>query len=352
MFKSINRVLKFTILFVAVYFVFIFFKSNVLAATVDNPPSGGTSTCGTDSSKHCDNSNDCANCCGGNTTSCSYACNVISNGKGGYDKVCAWDIGDSCTNWVNYGECIDHCQGQVCADSAHPYDYQIISCGGGTCGQCGNGAGITCGAQTCCGGASCCFCGCKSGSCSAGCCDTHAPKSLLVTQTSPTSATITWSETMPSGSSPYKAKSQRVYVGTDLSKVTAWCPSGVGPGTGCVLADTKVPLGTQSYNTGNILSPNTLYYYEVIDWYGNDCNKPAVTESFSSCEMSPSSLNLQAGQSAQLETITQGLSNATVSYVDEGNSVSFNPSEVHTYVYTPASLDTSESSGNDRVDFD
>lgn len=133
---------------------------------------------------------------------------------------------------------------------------------------------------------------------------------------------------------------QYVYVGTDINQVLNNCSSS----NSCVV-NAKLSKTATSYTTGNVLTPNTLYYWSVVSFNNNSCNKYAMVPALSSCNISPASLNLVAGQSAQLETLTGGLTGATVTYADEGNSVSFNPAVTQNF-NTPVSLDASADGGN------
>ena len=310
------RYIKSTICFVVLFVLFGFlalFPQNVRAVCSISGEGSKTGTC--------------------KSLGISDTCNIGSN--------CGnFNISSPCTTGIAVdSETIDPSNGKtVC-------NYHTYYCEGSSCGSSCNGAGegAVCGSQTCCSNQNCCYCGCKSTSCAAGCCTAKAATNLLVTDNaSGTSAVITWSPaTVGSDKKMTNEKEQQLYVGTDANKVLNRCPNGTGSGTGCTLAVTGLSTSTSSYNTGNILSPNTVYYYMVVSWNSTDCNKYAMAPSLSSCFLSPTAINLQAGQSTTLETNATGVANGTVTYSDEGSSLSFNPNPTTTYAYTI--LDASES---------
>ena len=137
-----------------------------------------------------------------------------------------------------------------------------------------------------------------------------------------TSVTLNW----VSGSG---GTTQLLRLGPNRIEVETGCPGGVGPGLGC-LVGTPLPLGADTYNTGNILTPNTTYYWRVAEYngvngdykdFGNIC-KAASSVSFatppSSCTLDayvPSPVNVAAGDTANV-TVNVTPINGTIDRVD------------------------------------
>ncbi len=96
-------------------------------------------------------------------------------------------------------------------------------------------------------------------------CNLTYPTNVNLTNQNPTSSVLNWSLPTVVGTS------QRVRVGSSATAVADGCPSGTGPGTGCVV---KATLGTTetSYNVTG-LTPDTVYYYRVINHLNTDCRK-------------------------------------------------------------------------------
>lgn len=63
---------------------------------------------------------------------------------------------------------------------------------------------------------------------------------------------------------------QLIRIGTDQTEVNSGCPGGAGPGLGCVVAE-SMPLSQSGYQTGDILSPETTYYWRVIEYETSTC---------------------------------------------------------------------------------
>lgn len=104
---------------------------------------------------------------------------------------------------------------------------------------------------------------------------TTAPSGLNCTAVTATSAQLNW--TPGAG-----GVNQLIRLDTDLADVTSGCPGGVGPGPGqCLLKDDAVPLGQSTYGTGSILSPETLYYWRIVEYrnatHYSDANSSCTT---------------------------------------------------------------------------
>jgi len=88
----------------------------------------------------CDQTSQCQFECNG-SPSCTASC--VDYQPGIKCGKCKWTVGNTCTKdstWINVGTCAldTHCQEQKC-ENGHDYDLQLVSCGGGTCGQTGGG---------------------------------------------------------------------------------------------------------------------------------------------------------------------------------------------------------------------
>lgn len=121
-----------------------------------------------------------------------------------------------------------------------------------------------------------------------------------MTQVSANNWTVTWTK----GAS---GKNQAIYVGTDKTAVSKSCPNGTGEGTGCAIKNESLDPNAQSYNVTG-LAAGTFYYFMLKESCGS---ASAVTSILSSCDLSPSSLTLSFGQTADVDTNVASSSNIT-----------------------------------------
>ena len=209
---------------------------------------------------------------------------------------------------------------------------------------CTIGGGCTCGAwnNQSCGGGSCPAWqrlqtrNCNPGGCAAqskcvddaSCgvlpppCSVTAPTSPSMTNLTGTSVRLNWTPGSGGTIQPFR-------LGPNRTEVETGCPGGVGPGLGC-LVGTSLAVGTSTYNTGNILTPNTTYYWRAVEYngangdykdFGNIC-KVASSVSFvtpiPSCTVNsylPSPVNVPAGET-RLVTVNVTPLNGTIDRVD------------------------------------
>jgi|GEM_PF-3216054 len=161
-------------------------------------------------------------------------------------------------------------------------------------------------------------------------CTATAPTNIVVTSTSFTSANVTW--TRGTGGT-----SQRIYIGTDQGIVDGGCQGGIGPGTGCVTANTTLTSAQTSYATGNVLTPGNVYYYSVVNYTSASCSKPSIDKIvISSCSLVPSTLTITNGDSHILSSSVatgDGVTQVTFSSGTPG-SVSVNPATDVTFPYS------------------
>lgn len=186
-------------------------------------------------------------------------------------------------------------------------------------------------------------------------CNVGAPPSLIITNpgNSPTRATATW--TPVSGTT-----GQSIFIGTDKTAVNGYCANGTGPGTGCVVANTNLPACTTascSYDTGDVLSPGTVYYWHLfILFNGLNCGQDVYATNLTSCKVQPSSFTLYPGGTQAISTIVNPSPEiGSVSYQTSGAFITVNPSadnsspygttvtgvtpgsgRVNSYVYAPS----------------
>ncbi|MGA2910869.1 MAG: hypothetical protein ABSE04_03685 [Candidatus Microgenomates bacterium] len=112
-----------------------------------------------------------------------------------------------------------------------------------------------------------------------------------MTQVSTNNWTVTWTK----GAS---GKNQAIYIGTDETAVSKSCPNGTGEGTGCVVKNESLDPNAQSYSVTG-LAAGTFYYFMLKESCGS---ASAVTSLLTSCDLSPSSLTLNFGQTATVYT--------------------------------------------------
>lgn len=197
----------------------------------------------------------------------------------------------------------------VCAQVCHDYQFcESTSYGSQNGGQCDvyyccdyvNNCGGTCGPGTY---------GCNNGCCDygptqppgsdgggpGGSCTNTAPTNLTVTATSATSSHVSW--TPGTGGT-----SQTIFVGANQTEVEAGCPGLSSPA--CVVI-TSLPSNQSTYDTGDILSAGTVYYYKVFNIDStNSCSAGSSTVlGLSSCLISPSgSITIPFGGSQIITT--------------------------------------------------
>ncbi len=126
-------------------------------------------------------------------------------------------------------------------------------------------------------------------------CSTTSPTNLVVSQNSPTSATVTW--TPGTG-----GDSQAIYVGPTESIVHANCNV---VGEDCIIKD-GLGVADTSYATGNVLQAGTVYFYKVVNVNGTIANCSSGTDTvttLSSCSLSPSVLSLSPSDTAILTAV-------------------------------------------------
>lgn len=137
-------------------------------------------------------------------------------------------------------------------------------------------------------------------------CTSTAPSALSATRDSPTSATLQWT---PGANGAYQA----LWVSTDSDPQTG-CAGSLGGTSVCPVRQdsgtTPLPSTTSSYAIDNILSPGTVYYWEVVNVESATCYGTGYSGFMSSCSLSPSSL-----------TITQGTAQTVTSSAPSGGAV-------------------------------
>lgn len=174
------------------------------------------------------------------------------------------------------GWCTDYecCNGDTCNGTCGPGTYQ---CNGGCCD-----IQITPPPDT-------------GGPGGPGSCSITAPTNLGVTPTSATSSHLTW--TPGTGGT-----SQAIFVGANQTEVNSGCPGLASPS--CVVS-TTVSGSQSSYDTGNVLSTGTIYYYKIfnLDTF-NNCSAGSNTKiALSSCLISPSgSITIPFGGNQNIST--------------------------------------------------
>ena len=151
-------------------------------------------------------------------------------------------------------------------------------------------------------------------------CNTTAPTNLSVSQTGSSTWTLTWTRGT-------HGDSQRVYVGTNSTKVQQNCPLAGD----CIVKDEAVGKYTESYLI-NGLSPGTVYYYKVVTYVSSDCKSGSMLTNLSSCDLTPSALSLNVGQSSDL--IANVFSSSYIDRVDFSTITT----EPNSYLCVPLTL--------------
>jgi hypothetical protein len=122
-------------------------------------------------------------------------------------------------------------------------------------------------------------------------CTNTAPTNLVVTQTSATSSTLNWTPGT-------NGANQFVYVGIDKTNVENNCSLG-----GCAVS-ASLPSSQNSYNTGSVLAPGTIYYYRVVNFENATCSGASATvTALPSCTMSPTALSISPSDTIQLTAV-------------------------------------------------
>lgn len=174
-------------------------------------------------------------------------------------------------------------------------------------------------------------------------CNTTSATNIVITRASATSASLTWTPGQ-------NGVSQRIYIGANKAKVEANCPSGVGPGTGCVEKNTSLSPTRNSYTTGNVLSPGTIYYYKIVTYKDSTCSSNSVTKmSLSSCLVSPSNASLSLGDTVTINTNVSASSEiGSVVYTPDSNFINVNPTTDSVYPYSTQVTGVSVGTGSLR----
>lgn len=183
------------------------------------------------------------------------------------------------------------------------------NCSGKECGP--DGCGGSCG--TCTGGKTC-----NNGQCVGGGpgCNATSPTNLNVTRLSPTQAQISWT---PGAN----GTEQRLYAGANKASVETNCP-----GTDCVVKVTGLPTSQTSYTTGSVFSPNTVYYWRVLNYKDAGCLTASSTKiSASSCDITPSTLSIPVGSTGTLSSLVGASADISSVNFSSGNAAvaSVNP---------------------------
>lgn len=160
------------------------------------------------------------------------------------------------------------------------------------------------------------------------CCNTTAPTNLSVTRLSSTSSRIDWTR-------GNNGTSQRLYVGSDKAKVETNCPSGVGQGTGCVIKEEGLGSSLQTYTTGGVLSPGTVYYWRIVTYQSSTCSSASSTlRSISSCTLSSGSLALEIFDSVSLTALISSSSEINrVDFTPGSSAITVDPASDTVYPY-------------------
>ena len=157
----------------------------------------------------CATTADCTPCCPpGNCTANCVKTIDPDTGKQNQTGTCKWTVGNTCTDWGDWGPCVNFCQTRTCK-KGHDFDLQVQSCGGGDCVDQGGGPSCPNGpyqwecrqASNCDGNEQDGVCGYdKNGNKKYYCtrtfcntcpsCNTTAPSNVAVTAVSPSSTTI------------------------------------------------------------------------------------------------------------------------------------------------------------------
>lgn len=154
-------------------------------------------------------------------------------------------------------------------------------------------------------------------------CTTTSPTNLSLTQVGFSSWNLTWTK----GSGGVK---QLVYVDTSKSDVESNCP-----GSSCFLEDENVNVNSESYSISG-LTDGDFYYARVVTYFDALCSSNSSTlTDISSCDLSPTSLTLEVGDTS---TLTAGVYSSSeigsVTFTPSGGFISVDPSSDTAYTYS------------------
>lgn len=263
----------------------------------------------------------------------NWDCTTVYRNGGAYQDCVCKDGCNQCTGCSGGWDCSQQCQNSPSTCNST--------------GNCGPGEYVCNRPSGCCpydtatpppttgGGGGGCTSGCNS--CTSGCggCTQTAPTNLSATRNSQTSATLNWTPGTAGGSGPYQA----LYVSTN-SNPQSGCAGSTGGTAACpVKADpSTTPLSstTSTYYINNLLTPNTIYYWQIINVQDGTCssytNGPIYV---SSCTVTPTSVSLNQGSSQILtSSLTSGNDILRVDFSSSNSSqVSVNPASDTTYSY-------------------
>ena len=177
-----------------------------------------------------------------------------------------------------------------------------------------------------CGGANAYWCEYYAGCNTCPVCATTQPTNVVVTQNSPTSATVTW--TPGTG-----GNGQAIYIGMNQAAVESDCTL-----PGCSTWTISLTSTQSSYFTGDVLSAGDIYYFRIVNFnsaLANCMSRSATVSSLSSCSLSPTVLSLAPTNTATLTAVVNA--NALIQRVDFSSSnssiVSVSPTSDTTYQY-------------------
>lgn len=154
-------------------------------------------------------------------------------------------------------------------------------------------------------------------------CSQTPPTNLASVSVSATSANLSWTPGAAAGSAPYQA----LYVSTNSDPQVGCAGSGGGTAVCPVRHDsstTALPSTQNGYSIVNLLAPNTLYYWTVMNIQNADCwsavNSNTTGDNIvSSCTVSPSSMTLVVGTSQILtSSLTSGNGISQVTFTSNG----------------------------------
>ncbi|MEW6718061.1 MAG: hypothetical protein AB1345_11235 [Chloroflexota bacterium] len=173
-------------------------------------------------------------------------------------------------------------------------------------------------------------------------CNATAPTNLVVSRISPNQGRIDWT---PGGG----GVEQRLYVGANKAEVEAGCPGLASPA--CAVKEEGLATSTNTYTTGNVLTPGTLYYWRIVNFKDNTCQPASITKSLSSCALSPASITLEVGQKSYLtEMIYSSAEISKVDFSTTTDTVALDPTSDLTYVYSTEVTALRKSGANETTE--
>lgn len=181
------------------------------------------------------------------------------------------------------------------------------------------------------------------GTAGGGSCTETAPTNLSSTKTSATSAVLNWT---PGTGGAYQA----LWVSTNPDPQTGCAGSGGGTST-CPLrldsATTPLPTTTSSQILDNILTPGTVYYWEVMNLQDSGCYLTATAAHLSSCSLSSSAYTLEVGNSRSVtSSITSATNIQNVTFSSNPTYVSVGTASDTTYPYQTLISGVSQTGGS------